>query len=197
MFAEEIDQASIRLTPAVGVFDWVKSHIISEEGSIHNPDHSHLIDADLEFMWASSGFEKQGRFVLGQAEQVMFRVGGWQKARAEQQMFEWFGRTPEFMITLDASYCSDCSDLEFCALVEHELYHVSQALDNFGVPKFKDDGSAKLKIRGHDVEEFIGVVRRYGANAAVDEMVKAAQSKPEVARIDISKACGTCLLKLA
>src|SRR3546814_11509171 len=67
---------------------------------------------------AASGFAKAGRFVAGQAEQVTFRSGGWQKRRQEQQMCEWFGRVPEFLITLDAAFCSACSDAQFCALVD-------------------------------------------------------------------------------
>lgn len=43
------------------------------------------------------------------------RAGGWQKARMEQQMHEWFGAVPKFIITLAADYCSQCSDAEFCA----------------------------------------------------------------------------------
>lgn len=111
-------------------------------------------------MWASDSFAKKGRLVLGQAEQVMLRAGGWQKARMEQQMYEWFGRIPKFIITLAADYCSQCSDLEFCALVEHEPYHIAQATDDFGAPKFnKETGQPVLTLRGHDVEEFVGVVR--------------------------------------
>lgn len=92
-------------------------------------------------MWASGAFEKKGRYVLGQCEQVMLRAGGWQKARMEQQMHEWFGRIPKFIITLAADYCEQCSDLEFCALVEHELYHIPSLIRvssttqiTFGVP---------------------------------------------------------------
>jgi hypothetical protein len=85
-------------------------------------------------MWASSSFEKQGRVVLGQAEQVAFRAGGWQKARMEQQMRDWFGEVPTFIITLAADYCATCSDVDFCALVEHELYHMAQATDKYGAP---------------------------------------------------------------
>lgn len=121
-----------RLLPANEVNEWVNHQILSYAGNIHNRDHAHLIDADLCFMWASDSFTKKGRYVLGQAEQVMLRAGGWQKARMEQQMYEWFGRIPKYIITLAADYCSQCSDLEFCALVEHELYHVAQATDDFG-----------------------------------------------------------------
>ncbi|NIG17446.1 hypothetical protein F3J37_01970 [Pantoea sp. Al-1710] len=186
-----------RLIPANEVHEWVNRQIISDTGSIHNPDHEHLVEADLCFMWASDSFAKKGRYVLGQAEQVMLRAGGWQKARVEQQMHEWFGRIPKFIITLAADYCSQCSDLEFCALVEHELYHIAQATDEFGVPKFTRDGDPKLCLRGHDVEEFTGVVRRYGASADVQELIEAAARPAEVANINIARACGTCLMKLA
>lgn len=88
----ELSDFCLRLTPAPDVWEWLSVEILAETGSIHNEDHAHLLDADIRVTWASSGFEKQGRTVLGQAEQVAFRAGGWQKARMEQQMVEWFGR---------------------------------------------------------------------------------------------------------
>jgi len=185
------------LVPAPDLAQWVEETILADDGPLRNPDHAHLIDADLCFMWASSAFTKQGRMVVGQAEQVMFRAGGWQKARQEQQMIEWFGRVPSFLITLAADYCEQASDAEFCALVEHELYHVAQALDEFGAPKFDKEGNPKLSLRGHDVEEFIGVVQRYGASDQVQRMITAAKSSPTVGVASIAHACGTCLLKVA
>jgi hypothetical protein len=123
-----------RIIPATEIGEWVNRHILSGEGRLHNPDHEHLTnalaDADIAFMWASSAFAKKGRTVLGQCEEVMMRAGGWQKARMEQQMHEWFGRIPKYIITLAADYCEQCNDLEFCALVEHELYHIAQATDD-------------------------------------------------------------------
>ncbi len=188
----------IRIVPAEDVHEWIHAGILSEEGTLHNPDHLHLLEADIVFMWASNAFAKKGRTVLGQCEEVMMRAGGWQKARMEQQMYEWFGRIPDFIITLAADYCSQCSDLEFCALVEHELYHIAQETDEFGAPKFyRDSGLPKLKLRGHDVEEFVGVVRRYGASHDVQQLVDAANRPAEIAHIDIARACGTCMLKLA
>lgn len=186
-----------RVYPAPEVLEWVNSQVLDDSGSLYNEDHAHLIEADIKIMWASSVFEKQGRTVLGQAEQVAMRAGGWQKARMEQQMHEWFGEVPKFIITLAADYCAQCTDLEFCALVEHELYHIGQAKDEFGAPKFNKEGQPVLAMRGHDVEEFVGVVRRYGASVEVQEMIDAAKNKPEVAGIDIARACGTCMLKLA
>ncbi len=191
------DQVFLTLCPASEVWEWIEIEILASSGSLHNPDHAHLLDASVQVLWASQSFAKQGRTVLGQTEQVMFRAGGWQKARQEQQMREWFGEEPQFLITLAADYCAQCTEAEFCALVEHELYHIAQATDQYGAPKFTQDGMPKLEMRGHDVEEFIGVVRRYGASHDVQQLIDAANRSPEVAKINISRACGTCLLKSA
>lgn len=182
-----------RYVPAEGVAEWVQAEILAEDGRIHNPDHAHLIDADLVFLWAPGGFSKAMKTVIGQAEEVMIRAGGWQKGRQEQQFEDWFGRVPAFMITLDASYCAQCSDADWCALVEHELYHITQALDDFGAPRFGKDGKPKLRIRGHDVEEFVGVVKRYGPSVEVKRLVDAANAGPELRLGNIAHACGTCL----
>ena len=193
----ELSDFGIRLTPAPEVWEWLSAEILSVTGSIHNEEHAHLIDADVRVMWASAAFTKKGRTVVGQAEQVAFRAGGWQKVRMEQQMRDWFGDVPAYIITLAADYCAQCSDADFCALVEHELYHIAQAKDQYGAPKFTQEGLPKLEIRGHDVEEFVGVVRRYGASPDVQELVDAANSPAEVGKLNISRACGTCLLKSA
>ncbi|VFR43568.1 FIG00956635: hypothetical protein [plant metagenome] len=176
------------------MLEWIERQIIAPTGALHNPDHAHLQDADLVVLWAAESFGKAGRTVLGQAEQVMFRAGGWQKARQEQQMVDWFGRVPAFLITLAADYCGACSDVEFCALVEHELYHVAQALDPFGAPAFnKDTGMPKLRIVAHDVEEFVGVVRRYGATPDVRRLMAAVGQAAEAPALNIARACGCCL----
>lgn len=195
--ADLLDELFLTLRPAPEVWEWINTEILADTGSLHNPDHAHLLDANVRVLWASQAFAKQGRTVLGQAEQVMHRAGGWQKARQEQQMREWFGDEPEFLITLAADFCAQCSEAEFCALVEHELYHIAHKLDKYGSPAFTQDGLPKLEMRGHDVEEFVGVVRRYGPSHDVQQLIDAASRPPEVAKINISRACGTCLLKSA
>lgn len=194
---ELLESAVVVLRPAPEVWDWITEQVLRDTGSIHNEDHAHLLDADIRVMWASAAFRKKGRTVVGQAEQVAFRAGGWQKARMEQQMMDWFGDVPTYIITLAADYCAQCSDADFCALVEHELYHIAQAKDQYGAPKFTQEGLPKLEMRGHDVEEFVGVVRRYGASREVQELVDAANKPAEVGKLNISRACGTCLLKSA
>lgn len=196
----DLEDAFTRLIPAPEIGQWVEQQIIATDGLVHNPDHGHLADADIRFLWASQGFRKQGRTVLGQAEMVMIRAGGWQKARQEQQMRDWFGYVPDFIITIDAAYSAACDDTDWCALIEHELYHIAQQQDAFGAPAFTKDGIPKLEMRGHDVEEFLGVVKRYGVgdpNGAIAQLAAAARGQPEVVRSNIAGACGTCLLRAA
>lgn len=183
--------------PAAGLADWVKATFIAEGSPLHNLDHEHLLDAHIGYLWTTAPNEKGMRAVVGQAELPSFQGGRWQRGRQEQQVLEWFGDMPDFIITLDALYCEKASDVEFCALVEHELYHCAQAPDLFGMPKFCKDGRPKFAIRGHDVEEFVGVVRRYGMgdpDSSVNRMVRAAITGPTIEAADISKACGTCRL---
>jgi hypothetical protein len=194
------DSAPFNFAPALDVEAWVRETLLADGGALYNEDHRHLEFADIAFMWAASGFTKQMRRIIGQCEEVTFRCGPWQKGRQEQQMWEWFGRVPQYLITMDANFCRECSDVEFCALVEHELYHIGQQKDVFDAPAFTKDGLPKLGMRGHDVEEFVGVVRRYGVghpDGAIAELLRAASSTPEVGQIQIARACGTCLLKAA
>ncbi|MBX3653210.1 MAG: hypothetical protein KF686_03430 [Ramlibacter sp.] len=195
-------KAVIRIAPAPGLRDWAIKTFIEEDGRLFNEEHRHLLWARFECLWAVDSFNRQGRRVLGLCEEVSFRVSGWPRWRQEQQLEEWFGagNIPDYLITLDASYCREAGEAEFCALVEHELYHIGHKQDEFGAPAFTQDGMPKLYIRGHDVEEFVGVVRRYGVgdpDGALAQLVKAAGSTPEVSRLQMSQACGTCLLRAA
>lgn len=193
------DSEGAAFMPAPEVLAWIQAQVLAADGVLHNPDHSHLIDGDIEVMWASSAYAKQGRTVLGTTEQVMFRAGGWQKGRQEAQMMQWFGRVPGFLVTLAADFCAQAADAEFAALVEHELYHIDHKRDAIsGEPLFdKETGLPKLCMRGHDVEEFVGVVRRYGPSVDVTRLIEAAANGPEVAAVNIARACGTCLERAA
>ena len=71
----ELSDFGIRLTPAPAVWEWLQAEVLADTGDIHNPDHAHLLDADIRVMWASSAFQKQGRTVLGQAEQIRMAWG--------------------------------------------------------------------------------------------------------------------------
>jgi hypothetical protein len=183
--------------PSPELEQWAREVLINP-GEFYNPDHEHLADAIIGFLWTNVENASKGRRIIGQAEQPLFRCGKWQKGRQEMQMLEWFnGLIPDFVITLDAVYCDTCSDLEFMALVDHELYHCAQALDEHGSPKFyRETGLPQYAMRGHDVEEFIGIVQRYGvgnSDSQVALLVEAANSEPTLGIADIAKCCGTCI----
>lgn len=90
----------VELIPAPEVLAWVQRTFLKIGSPLYNPEHEHiadLIDAAKEgtgfltFAWASAPAKNKNSLVLGQCERVAFRAGGWQKARQEQQMREWFG----------------------------------------------------------------------------------------------------------
>lgn len=181
--------------PAPELERWVRATII-EPGALFNPDHKHLQLATIGFLWTNVENTKQGRMIAGTAQ--FGRPGGsspWVKGKAEQQMRQWFGHLPDFLITLNAKILSLCDQATVLAVIEHELYHCAQAKDEFGFPRFKEsDNSPIWAIRGHDVEEFVGVVQRYGMEAAqIEPLVRATNSEPMIGRAKVAAACGTCL----
>ena len=200
-----IDQAdeeeAIRIVPASDLKQWVVANFLTLGGPLHNPDHDHIAEmlhdneGFLAFAWASTAYTRAKRMVLGQCEKVMFQQGGWKKARQEQQMRDWFGFVPIYLITIDASFCEKANDNEFCALFEHELYHIGVERDSDGEIIYSDHtGLPKHYLAGHDVEEFIGVVKRWGANDSVKRLVEVAKNPPFVSDLDISKCCGNCVI---
>lgn len=126
-----------------------------------------------------------------------FQGAPWVKARQKAQLFAWFGDPlPDFVLTFSAPYAALSDDLDWCALVEHECYHAAQQRDRYGAPKFsRRTGRPVYAIMGHDVEEFVGVVRRYGVGGgagATEALVAAAGKRPEVGVAVIAGICGTC-----
>lgn len=176
---------------------WIRATFIDPDGPLFNPDHEHLEDAEIGLLWTNYRARVCGIPIAGQMEMPALRGKGWIKSRQEFQIKEWFGHElPDFIMTLSAPAAARDDDASFCALVEHELYHAGQSLDGDGEPRINlQTGRPVFTIRGHDVEEFVGVVRRYGAGAAAGrtmELVKAAMEEPEVDVATIIQMCGTC-----
>jgi hypothetical protein len=83
----------------------------------------------------------------------MINAGGWKKERQEEQFYQWFNDLPEYLITIDATYAQQANDVDFCALIEHELYHIAHKKDEWGIPSYnRETGKPKLTIQGHDVK---------------------------------------------
>ncbi|MBY0258555.1 putative metallopeptidase [Methylobacterium sp.] len=182
--------------PAHDLLAWMRATFIDEDAPLLNEDHVHLRSARLGVLWCAVPNARQGKAVVGMCETTGFMGNRWAKARFEQQIVGWFGWMPHFLLTFDADYADQCSDATFCAIVEHELYHAGQAKDRWGAPRFsKTTGEPVFEIRGHDVEEFVGVVARYGAGHAAGQtaaLVAAANRAPIVCEAEIAGACGTC-----
>ena len=202
---ELIDQAeeedAIRLAPAQELLAWVKDNYLTMGGQLHNPDHDHIAELIhdneefLAFAWASSAAMAKKRMVLGQCEKVMFNQGGWKKARQEQQMRDWFGFVPQYLITIDAAFCEQTSDREFCRLIEHELYHIGVERDEDGEIIYSDmTGLPKHYLAGHDVEVFFGEIRQHGIDSSVQRLLDIAKNAPFVSETNIAACCGNCVI---
>lgn len=187
-----------RFSPAPELEAWARATFIDPDGPLWNEEHLHLQNASLGFIWTIEPNTRAGHRIVGQCEMMPpAAMGKWARARAEDQVMGWFGCIPDFLITIDANYAAQCNDAEFCSLVEHEMLHAGQQRDAFGAPKFRKTGKPVFALRGHDVEEFVSIVRRYGVGAAAGAtraLVEAAAHPPEVEAATISQACGTCRL---
>jgi hypothetical protein len=182
--------------PAPDLLDWMLATFVEEGAPLWNEEHMHLAAARIGVLWTSAANSRHGKMIAGQAE---FRppggsMGKWARARAQAQLHGWFGGEVDFLLTFYAQYAADCSDIAFCALCEHELYHCGQAKDEFGQPKFVEGtGLPVFCMRGHDVEEFVGVVKRYGAySVELQAMATVASQAPEFGPLKVAEVCGTC-----
>jgi hypothetical protein len=88
-----------------------------------------------------------------------------------------------FVIEISASVWEGLDERGRRALVDHELMHCTI--------EFTDDLEMKLAIRGHDVEEFFGIVRRHGLwKGDIEQM---AIVTAEQLRMDLDRVTGEIL----
>ncbi len=184
--------------PAPELWRWIKYIFLNPEHKLFNPDHAHLgafYYPQIAVMWAKGGFKKQGRFVVGQTEKIMINAGGWKKERQEEQFYQWFNDLPEYLITIDATYAQQANDVDFCALIEHELYHIGVERDEDGEIIYSDmTGLPKHYLAGHDVEVFFGETKRWGADESVKRLLEIAKNAPFVSETNIAACCGNCVI---
>lgn len=188
-----LDPESV-MEPCPEVYEWAYSTFLDTGSELYNKAHEHLADAFLGFVWTNVSNQKSGKRVLGTC-QVGEPQGGtpWAKARQYEQLTRWFGLIPAFVITLDAVWLSTARPEQICALVEHELHHAFYKVDEFGQPMLDDEDGYRWTIRPHDVEEFVGVVERYGAwNEDLERMKVAMSNEPLFGRVKLDGICGSC-----
>lgn len=176
------------------VGSWVTDTFLREGSALHNPEHEHLLDATIGFLWTDIENTRAGKMVLGQAMIPNFKGDKWSTGRQVFQLRDWFGVEPDFVITLHTSLV-EFDDMAFCAVVEHELYHCAQLTDADGNLRWTKQRDPIWTIRGHDYEGFVGTVRRYGITQADQKMidfVEAAKHAPLISSVDVRASCGTC-----
>jgi hypothetical protein len=92
--------------PAPELDVWARATFIAEDALLLNEEHAHLRDATIGFMWTAVPNARGGNGVVGQAEIPSIQGGKWARGRFFQQVEEWFGLVPDFMITLEASFAA-------------------------------------------------------------------------------------------
>lgn len=130
------------------------------------PEFGHLVDGDavIDYLYRTHPEDHQGRHILGTCSIPM--VQG-----RNRELFEWLveerlGRVPDFLVILDWEYWEDADYHRREILLYHELCHARQKVNKHGLAMFDPEtGKPQWAIRGHDVEEFDAVVRRYGAHS--------------------------------
>jgi hypothetical protein len=169
-----------RYWPFPELEQWVREVFI-EGGPLYNADHEHLQMASIGFVMAAEEQKHKGQRSLGFAQ--LGDPGG--------KVNDWFHGVPDFLITLDAGYLMDCDAVAACAVIEHELYHCGHAKDKWGEPKYDSDDRPVFWIRPHDIEEFSGVIARYGAwNMDLMDAQRAMTKGPEIPKVHIDGVCG-------
>lgn len=180
---------------------WARETFIASGSPLENPGHAHLADANIGALWTRIPRRQHQRVILATTETPMppAAANAWTRGRWADQMLGYFpefeGALPDFVLTFWTA-SAELDVTSWCALVEHELSHCGQVHDEFGDPKFDKSGRPKFALQGHDVEEFVGVVERYGAgifDGNVARLVEAGRRGPTIGRASIAGACGACL----
>lgn len=127
-------------------------------------EFTHIKDGEpvIHFLFKTMPTVRQGRQILGTVYEPM--VQGQLRPLFDWMLSRLFDDMPDFLIVLDLDWWDSASAQEREILVFHEMCHIAQAEDKDGIPKFdRETGAPCWTLRGHDVEEFVDVVARYGA----------------------------------
>jgi hypothetical protein len=123
----------------------------------------HLVENDIKFLWLMRHTEhlQAGRQVLAMVHEP--QVQGRLRELFEHLLIKQYGFLPDYVVTVDAQWWADATDLQREALVHHELMHVRQALDRHGEPRINRlTGEPIYMLVAHDIEEFNKTVERFG-----------------------------------
>lgn len=120
--------------------------------------HTHLADARVLYLSTTAKRKKCDRVRLGSAQ----KVGGLMRylsTLGEAALLSENGsadkpRGFDFIVLISQADWAFMDEAKRTALVDHELAHCWQVVD--------DKGKARWTMRGHDVEEFTEIIARHG-----------------------------------
>lgn len=129
--------------------------------------HAHLRDAEISYVFRDDELRRQGKVIAAdcilvarilQSDKRWSRLVKWALLRITSRI-----SLPDFLVLIDRNIWEGMSIAEKVALMDHELSHAwFQTEEDGETQKFKKDGSPLWAIKGHDIEEFRGVVGRNG-----------------------------------
>jgi hypothetical protein len=117
-------------------------HLINEVD-----EYSPLINVEVRYVWRDKHAKSKGGDVYGKARKISGLSAFLARALDPDLGF--------FVIEIARDLWVHLEEHQQRALVDHELAHL--------IVTFNEDDGLSLSIRGHDLEEFFGVVRRHGA----------------------------------
>ena len=197
------------VAPALDLEAWVQREILAEDRPLSIYEHAHLREhnARVCFLWTTEVEARQGRRTLGTCQLGRPTGRAWPQAQRRAQLVDWFGAVPDFLIVLDALHASHALATgrpeNLLAVIDHELSHAGIKLDAYGERQFdRVTDEPTWAVMPHPVEEFPGVVRRWGiAATGVGTMAEAIDHVrahgPDIAPASLDGLCGTCRAPLA
>jgi hypothetical protein len=114
--------------------------------------HQPLIDVHVEYVFINEAPTSRGREIWGRARKIS-GLNAW-LSHPDQPRSGFVKAFDYFVIEISHDVWERLDDGGRTALVDHELCHC--------IVDHDDDGEIVLKMRSHDVEEFIGVLVRNG-----------------------------------
>jgi len=152
--------------------------------------HEPLSAATIAFIFRDEEIRDKGKVVAASAH--LPRLQG-PAAKHWGRFMEWslvrlLGCVqPDFVILIDRNLWEGLDLSQRVAIIDHELCHTGQARDEEGHLRFnRVTGAPIWEIRGHDLEEFNGVIARHGV--AWDE------TRAEMARVMVEALSAESLM---
>jgi predicted metallopeptidase len=113
--------------------------------------HEHLKDTRIEYVFTDK-VPKQGNKEIWAYVRKISSLNAYLASEAVDQ--NNVQTTPFFVMVVTEPIWKELSNAKREALIDHELLHCGVEID--------DEGTAKLKLLPHDLEEFTAIVQRHG-----------------------------------